>query len=163
MLGLLSQVEHTDGPERIRRDQTEASRAAFWGYQLLDACEDETLAGVIGSNAFWQALLYAFLAGRRHTILELYRDPQLFDDLIKAQAFQSGRSPDELTRQLEASWLELRTELGRHPKPREVAEAAGGVWSEIDDCWQFDHLDGLPSVPSGALYDRLDKIRRKHS
>ncbi len=163
VLGLLSLADPANDQDEPDEIKQKSHSAAFWGYQLLDACEDETLAGVIGSDTFWQALLYAFLAGQRHTILELYRDPQLLDDLIKAQAFQCGRSPDELTRRLEASWLELRTELGRHPKPRQIAEAAGGVWSEIDDCWQFDHLDGLPSVPNGSLYDRLDKIRRKHS
>jgi hypothetical protein len=163
VLGLLSQVEHADGQHESHEIQQKRSKAAFWAWQLLDACEDEALAGVIGSDVFWQALLYALEAGRWLTILELYRDSQVLADLIKAQAFQSGRGPDELSRHLEASYLKLRAESGRDPKPREVAEAAGGVWSEIDDCWQFDDMDGLPSVPSGALYDRLDRIRQKHS
>ena len=29
---------------------------------------------------------------------------------------------------------------GRPPKSREVAEAAGGVWSPIEACWQFDDV-----------------------
>jgi hypothetical protein len=128
----------------------------------LDACEDNALAGIVESDAFWQAILGAFQAGYHQAILDLYRDPQLLGDLIKAQAFQSGRFPDKLSRLLEESYLELCEEPGRSPKPHEVAEAAGGIWSEIDDCWQFDDLDGLPSLTQGALYDRLDKIRRKH-
>ena len=75
--------------------------------------------------------------GRRITVLELYKDPQAFHDLIKAQSFQSGRSPDELTRRLEASWRELRARRGRPPKLQEVAKAAGGKWSDTDACWQF--------------------------
>ena len=158
VLGLLSQVEHADGQDESDEIKQKRHTAAFWGYQLLDACEDETLAGVTGSDVFWQAVLSAFQAGRRHTILELYQNPQLFDDLTKAQAFQSGRSPDELSRHLEASFLELRDERGRPPKPREVAEAAGGVWSETDACWQF----GKQPISHGALCDRLKDIRHRH-
>ena len=160
---MLDRASHAGGQDESDEIKQKRHKAGFWNWQLLDACEDEALSGVIGSDAFWQVVLYALQAGRRHAILELYQTPQLLADLIKAQAFQSGRSPDELSRRLEARFLELLAKLGRHPKPREVAEAAGGVWSEIDDCWQFDDLKSMPSVPSGALYDRLDKIRRKHS
>jgi hypothetical protein len=163
VLGLLSHVEHANGPDKGDEIKKKRHNAAFWAWQLLDACEDKTLAGVIESDVFWQALLCAFQAGRRHTILELYQNPQLFENLTKAQAFQSGRSPDELTRRLEASYLQLHAERGDDPKPGEVAEAAGGVWSEIDDRWEFDDLADLPSLNHGALRDRLDKIRAKHS
>ena len=130
MLGLLSQIEHADGQDESDEIKQKRHNAAFWVCQLLDACEDEALAGVIESDVFWQVVLSAFQAGCRHAILDLYRDPQLLADLVKAQAFQSGRSPDELSRCLEASYLERRAVLGRDPTPREVAEAAGGVWSE---------------------------------
>jgi hypothetical protein len=158
VLGLLDLANHAGGQEESDEIKKNRHAAAFWAWQLLDACEDGTLAGVIGSDAFWQAVLYALQAGRRHAILELYQNPQLFDDLTKAQAFQSGRSPDELTRRLEARWLDLRAERGRPPKSREVAEAAGGVWSEIDACWQF----GERSISHGALCDRLKDIRHRH-
>jgi hypothetical protein len=162
VLGLLSKVEHPN--EQGESDEIRQKRhsAAFWGHQLLDACEDETLAGVVETDTFWQVPLAAYQAGYRHAILNLYRNPQLLTDLTKAQAFQSGRGPDELTRRLEESWLALRSR-GQDPKPGEVAEEAGGRWDEIDDCWEFDDLDGLPSLTHGALRDRLDKIRARHS
>ena len=163
VLGLLDLANHADGPNESDEIKQKRHKASFWVWQLLDACEDGTLAGVIRTDVFWQAVLYALEAGRWLTILELYQNPQLLAGLIKAQSFQNGRTPDELTQQLEASYLKQRAERGRDPKPREVAEAAGGVWNQYDDCWEFDDLDGLPSVSSGALYDRLDKIRRKRS
>jgi hypothetical protein len=163
VLGLLSNVEHAGRPDEDDETREKRQKAAFWVCQLLDACEDKALAGVIGSDVFWQAILSALEAGRWYTILELYQDPQLIADQIKAQAFQSGRPQDKLSRRLEQRYLEMCDARGRSPKPHEVAEAAGGIWSEIDDCWQFDDLDGLPSLTQGALYDRLDKIRRKHS
>jgi hypothetical protein len=162
VLVLLNQLERGD-PGESAEIQQQRSIATSWSHLLLDACEDETLPGVLDSDVFWQALLYAFQVGRRYEILDLHRNPQALADLLKAQAFQSGRAPDELTRRLEEKFRELRDKRGRNPKPREVVEAAGGVWSEIDDCWQFDDIAGLPSVPSGALYDRLDKIRQKLS
>ena len=73
------------------------------------------LAGVVDTDPFWQVPLCAFQAGYRHAILGLYRNPQLLGDLVKAQAFQSGRSPDELTRRLEASWR------SRAPQVRQLA------------------------------------------
>ena len=163
VLGLLSQVEHPDGQDESDEIKQKRHSAAFWGYQLLDACGDKALAGVIENDALWQAILAALQAGYRHAVLELYRDPQLLADLVKAQAFQSGRKPDELSRCLEASWLDQRAVLGRDPTPREVAEAAGGVWSEIDDFWEFDDLKSLPSIPNGVLYDRIERIRRRYS
>jgi hypothetical protein len=163
VLGLLSQVEHADGQHESHEIQQKRSKAAFWAWQLLDACEDEALGRVVDSDAFWRAVLYALQAGRRFTILERYRDPQVLADLIKAQAFARGRGPDELSRHLEASRLERRAVLGRNPAPQEVFEAAGGVESKIDECWDFEGLETMPSIPTGALYDRLDKIRRRHS
>ena len=160
VLGLLSQVDHAEGQDESDEIKQKRHSAAFWTHQLLDACEDETLAGVIESDVFWQAILSAAQAGRRLIILELYRKPQLLADLIKAQAFQSGRGPDEVSRRLEASYLELRAERGQSPTPREVAKAAGGVWSEIDNCWEFDDLTGLPSVTHRGLRERLKDIRR---
>jgi hypothetical protein len=163
VLGLLGKIAHCDSQEESDEVKAQRHKAAFFGYQLLDACEDATLAGVIESDVFWQAVLHALQAGYHHAILELYRDPQLLADLVTAQSFQAGRKPDELSRYLEASWLDRRAVLGRDPNPSEVAKAAGGVWSEIDDCWEFDDLAGLPSLTSGALYDRLERIRHKHS
>ena len=163
VLGLLSRIEHADRQDESDEIKQKRHGAAFWARQMLDACEDEALAGVVDSDVFWQVPLSAYQAGYRYAILELYRDPRLLADLVKAQSFQAGRGPDELSRCLEASYLERRAVLGRDPAPREVAEAAGGKWSPIDDCWEFDNLKSLPSVPNGTLYDRLDRIRRKHS
>ena len=147
VLGLLDLANHADGQDDSDEIKRKRHKAAFWTLQLLDACEDEALSGVVEHDVFWQAILSALEAGRWLTILEVYRDLQLLADLIKAQSFQSGRSPDELTQCLEVSFLELlRAERGRPTKPREVAEAAGGVWSPIDDCWQFDELKNLPPV-----------------
>jgi len=162
VLGLLDRANHADGPNEDNETKQKRDNAAFWVCQLLDACEDEALAGVVEGDVFWQAILSALQAGRRLSILALYRNPQLLADLVKAQAFQSGRKPDELSRCLEASWLDRRAVLGRDPAPREVAEAAGGVWSEIDDCWEFDNLKSLPSIPNGVLYDRIERIRRRY-
>ena len=75
-----------------------------WPIEQRDACEDKALADVVDTDPFWQVPLSAFQAGYRHATLGLYRNPQLLADLVKAQAFQSGRRPDELTRRLEASW-----------------------------------------------------------
>ena len=163
VMGLLSRVDHAEGKDESDEIKQKRHSAAFWAYQLLSACEDKALSGVVGSDFFWQVPLSAYQAGYRHAILDLYRDPQLLADLVKAQAFQSGRSADELTRRLEASWLELRAKRGRRtPKPREVAEAAGGMWSDVDACWQFDDLSSLPSVSHRGLCERLKVIRRKH-
>jgi hypothetical protein len=165
VLGLLSYVEHSDDPDESDEIKQKRHNAAYWGHQLLDACEDATLSGVVDSDVFWQVVLYAFQAGRRHEILDRYLNPQALADLLKAQAFQSGRAPDELSRHLEASFLELQTMLGRDPKPREVVKAAGGRWDDIDNCWEFDDIDGLPSVTHRGLCERLKvirRIRRKH-
>ena len=161
VLGWLDRVSHADGPDESDEIKQKRHKAGFWNWQLLDACEDETLAGVIGSDAFWQVVLYALQAGRRHAILELYQDPQLLADLIKAQAFQSGKSPGELSRHLEKTRLELYADLGRDPTSREVALAAGGVWSEIDGCWEFNDLESLPSLSRRGLRERLKDIRRR--
>ena len=154
-LGLLSRIEHPGGQEESDEIKRKRHKAAYWGHQLLDACDDAMLAGVIESDVFWQAVLYALQAGYHHAILELYRDPQLLADLVKAQSFQSGRSPDELTRRLEASWRELRARRGRPPKQQEVAKAAGGKWSDTDACWQF----GERLISNDALRQRLKDIR----
>ena len=130
-MGLLRRVEHADGKDESDEIKQKRHCAAFWVHQLLDACEDKALAVVTESDVFWQVPLSAYQAGYRHAILDLYRDPQLLADLVKAQAFQSGRSADELTRRLEASWLELRIERGRHPS-REKSQrrlAASGAKS----------------------------------
>jgi hypothetical protein len=108
MLGLLSRIEHPDGQDESDEIKQKRHSAAFFGRQLLDACEDEALSGVVDNDVFWQVPLSAYQAGYRHAVLELYRNPQLLADLIKAQAFQSGRKPDELSRCLEASWLDRR-------------------------------------------------------
>jgi hypothetical protein len=159
VMGLLSQVEHAGGPGESDEIKQKRHSAAFWAHQLLDACEDESLAEVSGTDVFWQVPLYAYQAGYRRAILELYQNPKLFGDLTKAQAFQSGRDQDELTRRLEASWLELRVKRGRRtPKPREVAEAAGGKWNVVDAFWQF----GKRSMSQGALCQRLKDIRHRH-
>jgi hypothetical protein len=129
---------------------------------LLDACEDKALAEVVDNDVFWQVPLSAYQAGYRQAILELYRNPQLLADLVKAQAFQSGRKPDEVSRRLEGSYLELLAKLGREPSSREVTRAAGGVWSALDECWQFDGLKGLPDVTYRGILERLKDIRRKH-
>ena len=163
VLGLLDLADHADGQDESDDIKKKRHSEAFWVLQLLNACEDEALSGVTGSDVFWQAVLSAYQAGRRHTILELYQTPQLLADLIKAQVFQSGRSPDELTQCLEVSFLKLCAERERPPKSREVAKAAGGVWSEIDDRWEFDELKSLPSVTHRGLCERLKDIRRKHS
>jgi hypothetical protein len=159
LLGLLSKIEHADGADESEEIRQKRHQAAYWGRQLLDACEDPALADVVELDVFWQAVLYAFQAGRRHTILELYRNPQLLSDQAKAQAFQTGRTPDKLTRRLEASFLAMRVKLGRSPKPREVAEASGGNWSNTEACWQFEEL-GL--VSHRGLCERLKDIRRRH-
>ena len=155
VLGLLSRIEHPDGQDESDEIKQKRDSAAFWGQQLLDACEDKTLSGVVDSDVFWQAVLAAFLAGRRLTILDLYRDPQTLANLIKAEAFQGGRSPDELTRRLRASYIELRSKSDRRPKPQEVAKAAGGKWSNCDACWQF----GDRLISHDALCQRLKDIR----
>ena len=159
VLGLLDLANHADGPDESDEIKQKRHNAAYWGHQLLDACEDEALTGVVETDVFWQALLYAFQAGGRHTILALCRDPQLLSDLIKAQAFRSGRNPDALTQRLEASYLALRRERGRLPKPGAVAKAAGGKWLRGNDCWQF----GTQLIGTEALYSRLKDIRQRHS
>ena len=114
VLGLLDLANHADGQDDSDEIKRKRHKAAFWTLQLLDACEDEALSGVVEHDVFWQAILSALEAGRWLTILELYRDLQLLADLIKAQSFQSGRSPDELTQCLEVSFLELlRAQRGR--------------------------------------------------
>jgi hypothetical protein len=163
VLGWLDSANSADGPDESDEIERKRHSAAFWARRLLAICEHESLSEVAGTDIFWNAVLCALQAGRRLTILELYRNPELLAGLTKAQAFQSGRSPDELTRLLEASYLELRTARGRDPKPGEVAKLAGGRWDELDERWEFDDLDGLPSLTHGALRDRLDKIRAKHS
>ena len=163
VLGLLDLANHAEGQDESAEIKQKRDKAAFWICQLLDACEDKGLAGVVGSNVFWQVPMSAFQAGYHHAILNRYRDQELLADLIKAQAFQGGRGPDELSRCLEASWVERQAVLKRDPTPQEVFKAAGGVWSPIDDCWDFEGLKAMPSIPTGALYDRLDKIRRKYS
>jgi hypothetical protein len=162
VLGLLDSANHAGGQEESDENKKNRHSAAFWSHQLLDACEDETLSGIVESDVFWQVPLSAYQAGYRQAILDLYRDPQLLADLVKVQAFQCGRSPDELTRFLEERFLELLAERGRPPKPREVAEAAGGRWDELDDRWQFDDISSLPSVSHRGLCERLKVIRRKH-
>jgi hypothetical protein len=162
LLGLLAKIEHPEGEDESEEIKQKRDSAAFWAEQLLDACKDPALAEAVKSDPFWQALISAFQAGRRLTVLELYQTPQILADLIKAQAFQAGRSPDEMTKRLDSSFLELRAALGRAPKPREVAELAGGVWSKVESCWEFDDLVGKPSISHGALCDRLKDIRRKH-
>ena len=162
VLGLLSQIEHADGQDEDDETRQKRHKASFWIWQLLDACEDEVLAGVVGSDVFGQVVLSAFQAGNCHAILELYRNPQLLADLIKAQAFQSGRKADEVSRRLEASYLEQRAKLGRDPSSLDVTRAAGGVWSALDECWQFDGLKGLPDVTPRGICERLKDIRRKH-
>ena len=163
ILGLLDLLSRPAGREPDPPDlHAKRDIAANWMREILYACEDPELASMAELDALWRAIVCAFNAGRRYLIYDLYRDPDALANLVKAQAFQSGRSPDELTRRLEARWLELRSDLGRPPKPQEVAEAAGGIWDEIEECWQFDDLDGLPSLSAGALCDRLDKIRSRH-
>ena len=96
----------------------------------------------MGSDVFWQVVLCAFQAGYRHAILDRYRDPQLLADLVKAQAFQCGRSPDELSRRLEASYLERRAVLGAllaHARWQRQPVAYGAIRC----CWEFDDVDGL--------------------
>jgi hypothetical protein len=92
MLGLLSRIEHPNGQDESDEIKRKRHSAAFFGRQLLDACEDEALAGVVDNDVFWQVPLSAYQAGYRQAILELYRNPQLLADLVKAQAFQSGRN-----------------------------------------------------------------------
>ena len=157
VLGLLSQVEHAEGPDESAEIKQKRDKAAFWIWQLLDACEDGALSAVAKSDVFWQAILYALEAGRWLTILDLYRNPQALTDLVKAQAFQAGRKPDEVSRHLEASYEEQCAKLGRDPKPREVAEAAGGKWSNADACWQF----GTQLLSHDALCQRLKDIRHR--
>jgi hypothetical protein len=159
VLGLLAKIEHPEGEHESKEIQQKRHSAAFWGEQLLDAWKDPGLSSVIESDAFWQAILSAFQAGRRLTIIELYQTPQLLADLIRAQAFGSGRSPDELTKRLTKSYLELRAEHGRSPKLKEVAKAAGGKWSNTEACWLFDEL--TPVTPRG-LCERLKDIHRKY-
>jgi hypothetical protein len=158
-LGLLSQIEPPDGQDESVEIRRRREHAAFCVWQVLDACEDKSLAEAVKTDAFWQAVLWAFHAGERHAVLELYRNPQLLADLIKAQAFGSGRSPDELTKRLTKSYLELHAERGRSPKLKEVAEAAGGKWSNAEACWQFGKLG--PVTHRGPC-ERLKDIRRKY-
>ena len=75
--GYSSLANHADGPDESDEIKKKRHSAAFWAHQLLDACEDEALAGVIEGDVFWQAMLSALQAGQRLTILELYRNPQL--------------------------------------------------------------------------------------
>ena len=82
-------------------------------------------------------------------------------DMLRAQAFRSGRAPDELTRRLETSYLELRAERGQDPKPGEVAEAAGGKWNELDGWWEFP-FDDLQTPSHKALCRRIEAIRKSH-
>ena len=159
VMGLLDLANHADGQEESDEIKQKRDKAAFWVWQLLDACEDKALAGVIGGDIFWQVPLSAYQAGYHYAILERYRDQTLLADLIKAQAFQSGRKPDELSRRLETNFRGLHAKRGQLPRPREVAEAAGGKWSETDACWQF----GKQLVSHGALCQRLKAIRHKHS
>jgi hypothetical protein len=157
-LGLLAEAEHPGEEHEGKEIRAKRDAAVYWMRQPLGGCEDPVLAGVKESDALWRVVLSAFQAGRRHQILELYKDPQLLADLLKAQMFQSGRSPDELTRRLGASYHELRAKSGRHPKPHEIAKAAGGVWSKTEACWLF----GTQPIGHAALRDRLKDIRRRH-
>jgi hypothetical protein len=163
VMGILEQALHTEGKDESEETTRYRHTAALWVERLLAVCEHEELSGVAGSDVFWSTLLAALFVGRRITVLELYKDPQAFHDLIKVQAFQSGKSQSELSRCLETSLLELRADLEREPTAREVFKAAGGVESKIDECWDFEDLKGMPSIPTGALYDRLEKIRRRNS
>jgi hypothetical protein len=128
---------------------------------LLSACEDRRFPESSGPTLSGVPLS-AYQAGYRQAILDLYRDPRLWPTWLGAsvpERTQCGRTTRRLGR-----WLELSAKRGRRtPKPREVAEAAGGKWSEIDACWQFDDLKSLPSVTHRGLCERLKDIRRKNT
>jgi hypothetical protein len=158
-LGFLANAEHPASEHESEEIRRKRDAAAYWMRQPLGACEDPSLAGVKGSDALWRVVLSAFQAGRRHQIFELYRNPQILADLIKAQAFGSGKSADELTKRLTKSYLELRAGRGRPPKLKEVAKAAGGKWSNTEACWLFDELT---PVTHRGLCERLKDIRRKY-
>ena len=97
VLGLLSlRSSIPDGRDEDDEIKRQRHKAAFWGWQLLDACEDKALAGVVESDVFWQAILGAFQAGYHHAILDLYRDPQLLSRPDQSASVpartQSGRA-----------------------------------------------------------------------
>lgn len=158
VLGLLSQMEH---PEEQDKDERHHKKAIFWTQQLRNAIEDPSLGGVIDNDALWQVALLAIQVGRCHTILELYQDPKLLADLLRAQAFRSGRAPDELTRRLAAERSRQLQATGREPKPRAVAEGIGGSWNGTDRWWEFP-FDDLQTPTHKAICRRIEAIRKAH-
>jgi hypothetical protein len=126
---LASVIEPEDVAEDAAGDvhmQCEHAAQAVW--MLLTQLEDAELASATNHSSLWDALLLAIQVGRRHLLLELYKDPELLTSVIKAQAFSAGKKGDALTHRLEVWWLELRKK-GCNPKPAQVAKAAGGVFS----------------------------------
>jgi hypothetical protein len=161
VIGLLSHIEHAEGPGESDEVLKQRHTAALWARRLLTLCEHEAFSAVAGTDLFWNTIICALQTGRRHAFLEICRDPQVFSDLIKAQAFQSGRGPDELTRRLEGEWLKQRQDTGREPKPRAVARGIGGTWSKIDGWWEFP-FDELLTPTHKAIRRRVEAIKKAH-
>jgi hypothetical protein len=143
LLRLLTHSQHADGADESDEIKQNRAIASFWGLQLIEAWLDEELADVRNTDALQQVILCAFQTGRRHAILEL-------------------RTKQPLSKLLEATWLKLHAKLGTPPTTEETAWAAGGVCSDSDGSWNFDRLDGTPSLTLCELDDWLEAIRYKH-
>lgn len=63
VIGLLSQIEHAEGPDESDEVLRQRHTAALWARQLLALCEHEAFSEVAGTDIFWSLLIYAIQTG----------------------------------------------------------------------------------------------------